>query len=165
MKKSLLLLGLLSTLFACNSGNKVSQANIELIENYITAVEGMDTDAMNAYLAEDYVGLGPSYGDTINKMGAVENWKKNVEQLYEKIEYKRSRNVPTNVDSGENQGDWVSNWAELEITFRDNRGTVTIWTNTIYQIADGKIVKSYTFYNEADALRQLGYVFINPNDL
>jgi hypothetical protein len=37
--------------------------------------------------------------------------------------------------------------------------------NTIYQIKDNKIVKSYTFYNEADVLEQLGYVFINPNDL
>lgn len=165
MKKSLLLVGSLFALFSCNSGNKVSQANVELIENYIDAVEDMDLEAMNSYLAEDYVGLGPSYGDSVNKTGAVANWKKNVEELYQNIEYKRSRNVPTKVDSGENQGDWVSNWAELEITFRDNRGTVTIWTNTIYQIADGKIVKSYTFYNEADALRQLGYVFINPNDL
>ena len=30
---------------------------------------------------------------------------------------------------------------------------------------NGKIIKSLTFYNEADALEQLGYVFINPEDL
>ena len=35
--------------------------------------------------------------------------------------------------------------------------------NTDYGfVANGKIVKSYTFYNEADALEQLGYIFINP---
>ena len=53
----------------------------------------------------------------------------------------------------------------IKITYKDDRGAVTIWANTIYQIENEKIVKSFTFYNEADALRQLGYVFINPNDL
>ena len=63
------------------------------------------------------------------------------------------------------QGEWVSNWAELDITYKNGQGEVTIWANAIYLIENGKIVKSITFYNEADALRQMGYVFINPNDL
>ena len=32
-------------------------------------------------------------------------------------------------------------------------------------IENGKIVKSFTFYNEADALEQLGYVFLDLDDL
>jgi len=165
MKKIALALGTCMALWACNAPGDVSQENLAVIDNYITAVEQMDFDAMDSYLADDYMGIGPSYGDSINKAGAVASWRKNVQELYQKIEYKRSRNVATKVAEGENQGDWVSNWAELEITFRDDRGTVTIWANTVYQLVDGKIAKSYTFYNEADALRQLGYVFINPQDL
>jgi hypothetical protein len=34
----------------------------------------------------------------------------------------------------------------------------------INSIENGKIVKSYTFYNEADALKQLGYIFIDSNE-
>jgi PBP1b-binding outer membrane lipoprotein LpoB len=165
MKNILTLLGLLLFLGACSSKNSGSAENLELINRYVQAVENLDFEAMDAFLAETYMGIGPSYGDTIHKAEAVANWKKNVENLYEKIRYKKSRNAHVLVASGENEGDWVSNWAELEITFRENGEVVTIWANNIYQIADGKIIKSYSFYNEADALRQLGYVFINPDNL
>jgi hypothetical protein len=39
---------------------------------------------------------------------------------------------------------------------------VNIWANTNYLIENGKIIRSITFYNEADALRQLGYKIVAP---
>jgi hypothetical protein len=54
--------------------------------------------------------------------------------------------------------------AELNITYKDGRGPVNIWANTTYKIENRKIAKSYTVYNEADVLRQLGYVYVNLND-
>lgn len=68
------------------------------------------------------------------------------------------------ISKGPNKGEWISSWAELFITYKTGE-TVTIWANTAYKVENDKIVKSYTFYNEADALEQLGYVFINPDDL
>jgi hypothetical protein len=165
MKKLLSIMGMVLCLSACTPENRGSKENIELINRYVQAVENMDFEAMDAFLADSYIGIGPSYGDTINKAEAVASWKRNVEELYEKIEYKKSRNAYVLVESGENEGDWVSNWAELEITFRKNGDVVTIWANNIYLILDGKIIKSYSFYNEADALKQLGYVFVNPDNL
>ncbi len=165
MKNLLFLLLLSSILFSCSSGSDQYEENIKLVEAYINAVEDLDHDAMEDMLDENYLGLGPSYGDSINKSQAVLNWKANVENLYEKIDYTRSRNAAVLVSTGENQGNWVANWAELHITYKGDKGKVIIWANSIYQIENSKIVKSYTFYNEADALRQLGYVFINPNDL
>jgi hypothetical protein len=149
----------------CSSIGDNSEKNLALVEKYIAGVENMDYDIMESILADDYRGLGPSIGDSIGKAQALENWKLNVETLYEKIEYQRSRNTAVTVTTGDNQGEWVSNWAELYIEYKNDRGAVTIWANTIYQIENNQIVKSYTFYNEADALRQLGYVFYNPNDL
>ena len=164
MKYVIPVLGLIMLLAAC-SKKANSAENLTLINQYVQAVENMDFEAMDTFLADSYIGIGPSYGDTIHKADAIANWKKNVENLYEKILYKKSRNAYVLVDSGENEGEWVSNWAELEITFRKNGDVVTIWANNLYQIREGKIVKSYTFYNEADALRQLGYVFVNPDNL
>ncbi|MDZ4747926.1 MAG: hypothetical protein SH808_05525 [Saprospiraceae bacterium] len=63
---------------------------------------------------------------------------------------------------GDNNGEWVGNWAELTIGYQDG-GSVTIWANTDYLIENGKIIRSLTFYNEADALRQLGYTIIAPS--
>ena len=165
MKKLLYLTLLLPLTMGCSSIGDNSELNLALVEKYIAGVENMDYDVMESILADDYLGLGPSIGDSIGKAQAIENWKLNVETLYEKIEYQRSRNTTVTVTTGDNQGEWVSNWAELYIEYKDDRGAVTIWANSIYEIENNQIVKSYTFYNEADALRQLGYVFYNPNDL
>ena len=166
MKKLLnLTLLLLPLMMSCGSMGDNSEDNLALVEKYIAGVENMEYDIMESILADDYQGLGPSIGDSIGKAQAIENWQLNVETLYELIEYQRSRSTAVTVTSGDNQGEWVSNWAELYIEYKNDIGAVTIWANTIYKIENNQIVKSYTFYNEADALRQLGYVFYNPNDL
>ena len=58
----------------------------------------------------------------------------------------------------------MSNWAELTIVFKSDE-VVTILANTIYQLNNEKIVKSFTFYNEADVLEQLGMVFVDANSI
>jgi ketosteroid isomerase-like protein len=150
---------------ACSPDGNHAEKNLQLIESYVQAVENMDFEAMENYLADDYTGFGPSFGDSVSRDQAIANWQDNVENLYESIKYNRSRNIAVTIDSGPNQGEWVSNWAELDIVYKDGKGEVTILVNTIYLIEEGKIAKSLTFYNEADALRQLGYVVIHPNDL
>ena len=165
MKKLLFVLAILLTMISCTVQNKNADANTALIENYVKAVQGLDYDIMESILDDNYVGFGPSFNDSINKELAVSNWKSNIENLYESITYNESRNLAQFVEKGKNSGEWVSNWAELSIVYKKDKKKVTLMTNTIYKIENGKIVKSYTFYNEADVLEQLGYVFINPNDL
>jgi ketosteroid isomerase-like protein len=161
MKHAFLFL-LVPIVFAC--GSKNHDANIAVVKQYVAAVENLDYVAMEDLLADNYQGYGPSVGDTIGKIAAVENWKKNVEDLYEKIEYTRSQFAGVTITEGPNQGDWVANWAELKIGYKDG-SNVTTWANSNYLVENGRIVKSLTFYNEADILEQLGYVFINLNDL
>ncbi len=165
MRKLAYALLLLPAIISCNSGSNNSAKNIALIEKYVRSVEQLDYSTMESLLDDDYFGYGPSYGDSIGKVQAVENWKANVESLYKSIKYNKSRNVAVTITTGDNQGDWVSNWGELHIVYKDGKGAVNLWANTTYQIENNKIIKSYTFYNEADALSQLGYVFINPNNL
>ncbi len=164
--KKLLLLSSVITLFllGCQDGSQNIEKNIALVDGYVDAVQQLDYDLMENFLAEDYMGYGPSATDSINKADAIDQWKTNVDELYEKIEYQKLRNIAVSVPEGENQGDWVSNWAQLKITFKEGRGDVTIMANTVYKIEGDKISKSYTFYNEADALDQLGYIFFNPKD-
>lgn len=146
-------------LIGCNQPHKSSKENLALIEKYVQSVEDMDYTTMESLLAENYMGYGPSITDSINKEDAVASWKYNVNHIYEKIEYLKSKNATILVDSGDNKGDWVSNWAELHIVFKSDQSDVTILANTIYQIENGQIVKSISFYNEADVLEQLGYSF------
>ncbi len=159
---SLVFLGLL---IGCSSGADSNNENIALVERYIQSVENLDYDAMDAILADDYLGMGPSVSDSIGKVAAVANWKNNVQNLYKEIKYIKSQTANVTIQDGPNKGEWVANWAELTIEYQNEKGKVTILANTNYFVKDGKILKSITFYNEADALEQLGYVFINPNDL
>lgn len=165
MKNLIIISGICICLVACTSSTeKMKSENIELVKSYIQAVENLDFDAMGKFLADNYLGMGPSYGDSINKTQAVENWKSNVENLYEKIHYIRSKFAAVTIPDGDNKGEWVANWAELTIVYKNGRGSVTIWANTDYLIENGKIVKSLTLYNEADALRQLGYKMVPAGD-
>jgi hypothetical protein len=165
MKKLFILLLISIFFIGCSNDQKNAEQNVLLIEKYVDAVETEDYNVMSSLLDDDYMGYGPSINDSLTKVEALANWKVNSDRLYEKIQYQESRNIGINVTTGKNQGEWVSTWAQLEITYKGDIGSVVIWANTIYLIENSKILKSYTFYNEADVLKQLGHVFINPNDL
>ena len=162
----ILLLTVVTTvvLYSCST-DRSDKKNIEIVEKYISAVENLDFNTMASLLDDNYVGYGPSYGDSITKIQAVSSWKQHIETIYQSIKYNKSRNAAVTIPNGPDAGEWVSNWGELHIVYKDNRGEVTIWANSVYKIKNGKIIKSYTFYNEADALTQLGYIFVKPEDL
>ena len=165
MNRIILLLLLMGILGCSGQKDRQEQANAALIDRYINAVENLEYKVMEELLAEEYLGVGPSHNDSIDKITAVESWKKNVENLYQSIHYSKLRTLPVTIESGENKGEWVSSWAQLEITYKEDGKKAIIMSNTVYQIENDQIIKSYTFYNEADVLEQLGFVFIDPNDL
>jgi hypothetical protein len=169
MRRLILFAVICSGIFACNApADKATttgsnaEANLALADKYRHAVEAKDVATMDSLLADNYMGYGPSVGDSVTKTQAIENWKSEVATLYESIEYTRSETLPITVPSGPIAGDWVSNWALLTIKYKDGRGPVSVWVNAAYKIENGKIVRSRTFYNEADVLRQLGYQILPP---
>lgn len=164
MKKIIFFILFAIILGSCSSIEDKSEKNIAVIERYVQAVENLDFEIMGEMLDDSYLGIGPSYGDSIDKAGAIVNWKFNVENLYKSINYSKSKSIAITIESGENKGEWVSNWAELTIVYKSDE-VVTILANTIYQLNNEKIVKSFTFYNEADVLEQLGMVFVDANSI
>ncbi len=162
--KKLLLIGLLFVAVSCDSGPDEGDANIEIVKKYISAVESKDYATMESLLADNYIGIGPSVNDSTSKPQAMENWKDESEDLYERITYEKSRFAAVEEDEGENAGQWVANWAQVKISYKDG-GSATLLANTMYRLVNNKIEKSFTFYNEADVLEQLGFIFIHPDDL
>ena len=160
MKKLCFLLIIGFALFSCSTKEVKAIKNVALIEKYVKAVENLEFKTMEALLDDTYIGIGPSYGDSIKKTAAIKNWKFNVENLYKSIDYNKSRSIGIVIPGGDNKGEWVSNWAELKIVYKNGQ-EATIWANTMYQIENDKIIKSFSFYNEADVYKQLGYIFIN----
>ena len=166
MKQFILLVVLSASLLSCTStADKTNNESLAVAKRYMEAVETNNVASMDSLLADNYMGYGPSVDDSTNKGDALKNWKYNVENLYESIEYTRHQNMAVTVEEGQEAeaGDWVSNWAYLTIKYKDGRGPVNVWVNAVYKIENGKIVRSRTFYNEADVLRQLGYVSVLPD--
>ena len=154
--KQVFVLSLALFVVACSgTGDQQQKENIAVIEKYIKAVQEKDTQTMSDLLADNYIGYGPSFTDSINKTQAIANWQDVAENLYEKIEYTRTVNITAKVTDGRYPGDYVSDWASLRITYKDGRGPVYLNMNAVYRVENGKINLSRTFYNEADILRQL----------
>jgi len=165
MRQLLLLLVITISLFSCTSTDKPNEnESLAVAKKYMEAVEANNSAVMDSLLADNYTGYGPSVSDSVNKKEALESWKYSMTNLYESIQYTRYQNIAVNVKEGEQAeaGDWVSNWAYLTIKYKDGRGPVNLWVNAVYKIENGKIVRSRTFYNEADVLRQLNYTMTPP---
>jgi ketosteroid isomerase-like protein len=158
MKQFILLVIAGICLAACTSpAEKKEKENLAIARKYMEAVETKNIGVIDSLLADNYMGYGPSVGDSINKEGAILNMKFLMENFYESYEYTRHQEIAVTVEEGAAAGDWVLNWAYLTLRFKDGRGPVNLWVNIVYRIENGKIMHSRTFYNEADVLRQLGY--------
>ncbi len=167
MKQLILLLVISASLLSCTSStDKNKTENLAIAKRYLEAVQTNNVAAMDSLLADNYMGYGPSVGDSTNKADALNNWKYNAENLYESIKYDRYQNIAVTISEGEEAeaGDWISNWAYITIKYKDGRGPVHAWVNAIYKIENGKIAHSRTFYNEADVLEQLGYTMEPPGE-
>lgn len=164
MKQLILITTISFLLFSCSDSGRKETEGLAIAKKYMDAVESGNAAIMDSLLADNYVGYGPSVADSTNKADALANWKYNAENLYESIKYTRHQNIAITVKEGEQvePGDWVCNWAYLTIKYKDIKNPVNIWVNAAYKIENGKIVRSRTFYNEADVLRQLGYTIEPP---
>ena len=166
MKQMIVLALICLSFFACtSSADKKEKANLAIAQKYMQAVETKNVALMDSLLADNYIGYGPSVGDSINKEEALSSWKYNSENLYESIEYTRHQDLAVTIKEGRAKGDWVLNWAFLTIKYKDGRGPVHAWVNVVYVIENGKIILSRTFYNEADVLRQLNYTIAPPQEI
>jgi hypothetical protein len=146
---------------------KTSDENLMVVNKFFTAIANQDTAAMSSVMADDYKGYGPSIGDSsAGKHEYLSNWKYNFDHFFASIKYERSQNIASTI--GENNaaepGEWVSNWSYGSIKYRDGKGPIHIWVNSVFKIDQGKIVKCRVFYNEADWLRQLGYQLVHSGN-
>lgn len=67
MKKTIVFLLVVTTFLSCTKTNETSKENIALVEQYIQAVENLNSDGMDNLLADNYMGYGPSHNNKINQ--------------------------------------------------------------------------------------------------
>jgi limonene-1,2-epoxide hydrolase len=164
MKKIFFSASIIFLLASCSANDHdINTDNLSVVQKYLKAVESKDVDAMTSMLSDDYIGYGPSFSDSTNKTDAIANWKNVAENLYDSIQYTRSVVLAAKLTDGPRPGDYIAQWASLKITYKDGRGPVYLNVSAVYRVENGKINLSRTFYDEADAYRQLGYQFVPPS--
>src|SRR6187431_2664955 len=103
MKELLSILVVAVGLVSCaTSDNRAREKeSLDIAKRYVTAIESNNTAAMDSLLADNYMGYGPSVGDSTNKTDAITNWKYNADNLYESVKYTRHQTIAITVNEGE----------------------------------------------------------------
>ena len=99
MKLLIFLTAISISLFSCTSAttDKNKKENLAIAKKYMEAVETNNAAIMDSLLADNYMGYGPSVGDSTNKADAISNWKYNAANLYESIKYTRHQDMAITV--------------------------------------------------------------------
>lgn len=181
--KKLLLLGLAVMLFtACkNQEEKVetpaapmdseamvttlefdnAEASLQLVQNYVQALQKGDVNNMNAQLDEKVVilGLGGSL-DSLNMTQHTEYFTESTSQYTHTIS--RDLYLPVKVENNWNEGEWVLTWGTNTITNNETNKSFDISYHIANKVENGKIVYMRYFYDMLNVIRNQGFTITPP---
>jgi predicted ester cyclase len=173
MKKISITLFLLSMICACSQHHEKEETmakpvnegegQINIVYAYIDAVLNKDFTAMDTMLAPNFMAYGPAVTDSVNKSQEIDSWKKEWAETYDSITYNRITTVFKHIDSGNFAGDWVSDWANITLKYKNGK-TAKFGLNEVYKVVNSKIVLSSAYYDAAGIMKQLGYTFVPPKE-
>jgi predicted ester cyclase len=165
--KNLSTVFLIFIIFGCTSGNNISsdaQAKIDIVKQYIDAIEKQDVSSMKKLLSDDFVSYGPGFKTEVNKAQNITDWEKGWEERIVSMRYKRVYSGLVNIEKGKHAGEWVTEWGEVTALYKDAK-TVKFWFNGLYKVAEGQIEEARVVFDNMDILTQLGYQFMPPADI
>lgn len=143
----------------------VGEQNKALVKKYMDAALVGNTTDMADLLADNYQGRGPNMKDSVNRQQGLDNWKKNWEEQFSAIKYDEAAVLATTITPEtniRNAGDWVLTWGTASVDYKNGNASAKFFLHEAYRIANGKIVWSIVYYNQADILTQQGFTFVPP---
>ena len=148
-----------------SSADSLGEKNKEMVKNYIDAAITGNTAAMSEYLADGYMGHGPSMKDSVNKQEDLANWKKSWEDQFSSMKYDEIVSLTPSIKAETKSsaaGDWVLTWGVISAEYKNGMPPVKFNLHVAYRITKGKIDRSFVYYNVADILTQQGFTFVPP---
>ncbi len=141
--------------------------NKDIVNKYMKAITASDTATMKDMLTDDFKDYGPARGDSSDKaqyMAIMENIFNSVSSTEYNQVAELAVNIKENKPGLEPAGDWVMTWGNLTANYKNGQPPATFKYHCVFQIKDGKIAMTSSYYDEADLMRQEGYKFIPPTD-
>ncbi len=133
-----------------------ADANMAVVQGFLDACIKADTVAMRAAMAPGYhelLQIVPE--DTTDANGTIADWVR--------IDSTRTgQQLTTNAveaicyASGIWEGDWVHYWGTYKATIKSTGKSFTLPFFFDTQLKDGKMLRSYTYYDRLSVYRQLG---------
>jgi hypothetical protein len=145
--------------------DSLGESNKALVAKFLASVFSNDTITFANCMAEDYMQHGPGIKDSVNKAQEIAVWKKNWKEQYASIKYNRAAVLAYSVTPEMNKlvaGDWVMEWGQIEMAFKNGMPTVKFNLHLTLRITNGKIDREYVYFNLADILAQQGFTFVPP---
>jgi len=138
--------------------NPNAEADLKTVGDYINALVAADYDKANSYLANNYMGHGPSPKDSANRDQTIAGWKENAKtQLNPKTSFVSQT---FRVTQGDQKGDWISVWGDY--SFTQNGKMVNFPYQFTAHVTNGKIDRSGVYYDRMYIMETLGYKLVPP---
>lgn len=142
------------------SVNPNAEKDIQVLKNFFEAMDNDDYQKVNSLIHDDYMGFGPRYNSPENKADVIENLKA-IRQGNEGGERGNERYISITINNDVNEsvnGNWVLYWGWITLKNRETGKDFTIDVHQASKIQDGKVMSSVVYYNEYDALKQVGLI-------
>ncbi|SDE78612.1 hypothetical protein SAMN05421636_107250 [Pricia antarctica] len=136
---------------------------LELVQNYVKALQEGDVNTMNAQLADNAMVYG--LGGGMDSLNVVEHkaYYLNSTSNYNHV-ITQDLYLPVKVTKNWNEGEWVLAWGTNTITNKKTGKTTTIPYHTANLIQNGKVIMIRYFYDVLNVLKTQGYPIPAPKE-
>jgi ketosteroid isomerase-like protein len=138
-----------------------AETSLQLVQNYVQALQEGDVDKMNAQLDEKVVilGLGGSL-DSLTIADHKDYYTTSTSQNTHAIS--QDLYLPVKVENNWNEGEWVLSWGTNTITNKESGNKFDIPYHIVSMVENGKIVYMRYFYDMLNVVSKQGYTITPP---
>ncbi|MBW2937668.1 nuclear transport factor 2 family protein [Aureisphaera sp. CAU 1614] len=137
------------------------EANIALVGNFIDALITNKSDALRSMVTAEYMMRGPSAKDSVNIDQLVSYWAVN-DSLRSNQDAGIIIMTSLVANEGDLKGDWVHVWGTYTANLKGSDFSYNIPWHQVYQIDNGKITRTRTWYDRLDSALDMGTVVPAP---
>jgi len=138
-----------------------SETALQLVQDYVQALQDGNVDGMNAQLNENAMvyGLGGAL-DSLN----VEQHKVYFTESTSDFTHSLSQDLylPVKVENNWNEGEWVLSWGVNTITNKETNSAFPVPYHTVSRVENGKIVEMRYFYDMLNVITNQGFTITPP---
>jgi len=138
--------------------NPNAEKDLKTVGDFINALVAGDFTTAKSLMADNYKAMGPSPKDSATRDQEIMNWTEgNKTQLDRKTSFVSQT---FRVLQGDQKGDWVSVWGDYSFT-QDGK-TVKFPYQYTAHLTNGKIDRSFVYYDRQYISETLGYKLVPP---